>query len=392
MKADVPNDLSILRVEHAGHGTIGRKTAWALAIVFMVMISLPGIYQFYFEETTLKHWQFVDLLVQTPTAESLHHFEDNLTDQSRLDRWVRHTYGMITTGNAIPPKTMLKGYDGFLYTTADVRIFNSYSLDSPAPSPAATIFPAIMDFQAQLGQRGIHLMLLPIPMKLMIYPETMALDYRASDGPAYPPGYVRWLAEARARGLDVLDLTQVLWDAKSKISEPVFWKTDSHMSYAGRQFADDVIAEHLRPMVEGMRRTDFDVGNVNVDIIGDFTFVITRGFGSARYPDLIFQSRTPMRIGAPLVAGNDAPILLLGDSYAALGNTEGYALADDLMIRLGAEIQSIGWPGDALRFGRAKLAGDPAILEHKKLVIWEFQVDAMWNNWEKINLGPGVRN
>ena len=80
------------------------------------------------------------------------------------------------------------------------------------------------------------------------------------------------------------------------------------------------------------------------------------------------------------------PILMMGDSFALLQKEDGTAFVDDLTARLGVAIQGIGRPGDPLGSPRVALVENPNILAHKKLVIWEFAVHSMWNQWDKMQL------
>ena len=119
---------TMAHIDTAGSGTIGRGTAWVLGLVFMIGIFVPGAYQTYYDLHFLKRSIFADLLTHSPTSASLQQFEKDLTQQSRFDRWVRHTYEKAHTGGEIPPATTIIGEDGFLFTVDESRVFNSYSL------------------------------------------------------------------------------------------------------------------------------------------------------------------------------------------------------------------------------------------------------------------------
>ena len=154
--------------ELSGSGFIGRKTAWLATILFTIPIFAPAVYQFAYDHAVLKRWEFDDLLMQRPTSESLRQFEVDLTQRSRFDQWVRHTYWTLRAGGIKRPAGIEIGSDGFLFTEEESRVYHSWSLTSRS---ANTILPAIVDFNAQLRHRGVRLVLLPIPLKLSIYPE-----------------------------------------------------------------------------------------------------------------------------------------------------------------------------------------------------------------------------
>jgi hypothetical protein len=372
--------------ELSGNGDIGRKTAWAMAILLLLILFLPGLYQTFYDATVLKRFQFADLLVRMPTAQSLNQFEKDLTDQSRLDRWVRHTYWTLAEGTPRAPVARLIGSRGFLFSDEEQRVFNAYSLTDPAPSPASTIMPAILDFKAQLGLKGIRLILLPIPMKISIYPELAAIDYKAADGPPLPPGYANWIAEVRRNGIDVIDLTSTLWNAKGKLSDPVFWTTDTHWSFRGRAIGADAIANHLRPLITGFPSAQFDVGVTQIDLEGDIARGIAVGWGNTKYPHIHDRTIKLTRIAKPFIGDDESPILLLGDSFTVFYDHDGYGLAQELMLRLHTPIQAIGTPAEPINVPRTILAQQPQILVAKKIVVWEFAVRYIWKDWDKVPL------
>jgi hypothetical protein len=375
-------------IEFSGAGSIGRITAWIVAILFTVPIFIPGIYQYWYDTTVLKRWEFDDLVMVRPTAEKLSQFEKNLTQQSRFDRWVRHTFWRFYTGGYRPPHGVIVGSDGFLFTEEEPRIFNTYSLTSAAPSPSASIMPAILDFNAQLNRRGIRLILVPIPLKLSIYPEKLLMDYLPSDGMPLPPGYDQWLSQVRQNGIDAIDLNNAFWNAKEKSPRPLFWLTDTHWSLDGRKLGADVIANFLRPLIQGLPRADFAIGTTSIEFQGDLATSLASGYGSKKYPRISYQCAQLTRHGKPFVAGDAAPILLLGDSFTEFWNDDGCGLADELMRRLGVEVQAIGVPADPINQPRLILQQRPQALKSKKLLIWEFDIRYMWGQWQKIPLPP----
>ncbi|MGD0767136.1 MAG: hypothetical protein ABSB42_02830 [Tepidisphaeraceae bacterium] len=381
-------DFPARSVEFSGSGHIGRKTALAIAILFCVGISIPGVFQYIYDVRVLGRWEFDDLLTHRPTAASLAQFEKDLTQQSRFDSWARHTFWKLHHGGIKSPNTNAidVASDGFLFGDGEAKLFSGYGLTSPAPAPSATIMPAILDFNAQLRRRGIRLILLPIPLKVSIYPEKLAIDYLKSDGPPLPPGYTEWMARVRQSGIDVIDLTPALWSARDRSPDPLYWPTDTHWSQSGRAVGADVVAAYVRPLVATFPRCSFDVGTTRIDFEGDLAAALALGWGNAKYPRIRYECRQLTRGGKPFVAGNEAPILLLGDSFTAFFNNDGCGLADELMLRLHTEVQAIGVPQDPINRPRVFLAENPNCLTSKKVLIWEFAARYMWRNWDMVTL------
>jgi hypothetical protein len=380
------DDLPLRSCEFSGEGFIDRKTARVLAIVFLLMVCAPGIYQYWYDTHFLGRWEFNDLLERRPTADSLRKFESDLADQSRFDRWVRHVYWKTRTGIPKGPQTIVMGSDGFLFPNFELSIYNSPSLAQPAPSPQARVLPAILDYAAQLQRLGIRLVLVPIPVKSTIYPEKLAIDYRAEDGPAMPPGYSDWVAGAKAAGIDVIDVTWPLWRAKDAGSGPVFEPADIHWSYRGLSVVSDVVAQFLRPMATGLPQTKLSSDRINIDEEGDLANWITFGWGSAKFTRVQYECARLTRDGRAYVPGDEATVLLLGDSFSAIGAGDGYGLATELSLRLGMPVQTIAYKGDPLDRPRRELSEHAGALKNKRIVIWEFSQRFLWGEWEKIPL------
>jgi SGNH hydrolase-like domain, acetyltransferase AlgX len=87
------------------------------------------------------------------------------------------------------------GVDGWLFLTADLRFLSvgrfwgdSAAAVSRAPRPdCADPLPAILDFNNQLKQRGIHLLVVPVPAKAAIYPEKLVSGITPAGGGSSRP-------------------------------------------------------------------------------------------------------------------------------------------------------------------------------------------------------------
>jgi alginate O-acetyltransferase complex protein AlgJ len=364
-----------------------------LIVSFLGCIFVPPIYQTYYDMHVLGWSEFNDLVRQSPTAKNLEDFEKELIDGFRIGRWIRHTVGMAHGLNytGIVRIPVIRCDNGFLFLQEEFERYRSFSLLDPSPAPTANLVHAIEDYSRQLRQRGIHLVVLPVPLKASIYPELIWPDYRASDGPAYVPSYQEFLSRLHQDGVDVLDVSPELWAAKNSASEPIFIKDDTHWSWRGRGIAADVLAEHIQPMLAGCDPIHFDLVTAAAEqshdlraIIGDTTN--PQSNDPPLYLEGVYQN------GKPLFAGNDSPVLLLGDSYSEIGSTTGASLASDLIKRLHMGVQMIAWPGAGMSGAREKLQNDPSALTNKKIVIWEFAGKSMWENFlPEVPLPPAAK-
>lgn len=150
------------------------------------------------------------------------------------------------------------GVDGWLFLTAELRFLSVGRFwgddavnvsNSPKPEWADPI-PAIVDFNKQLNERGIQLLLVPVPSKAEIYPEKVLSDTDAS-GNDPSPSLRLFYDELRAKGVEVLALAPVLLENRAKQQDAVFCKTDTHWSGLGCVLAAQAIAERIRAKLNG---------------------------------------------------------------------------------------------------------------------------------------------
>jgi alginate O-acetyltransferase complex protein AlgJ len=252
------------------------------------------------------------------------------------------------------------------------------------------VLAAIADYNAQLRERGIHLVLVLVPMKSTIYPEKVAMDYRAADGPAYGPGYIDWLKSVRLAGIDVLDLTATMWDAKGPASDPLYSPADIHWSPRGTELAADTVATYLRPLTRTLPRADFSVRPLAIDREGDLADWLSFGWGTNKFPRIQYTAPQLIKDGRPYIPGNEAPVLLLGDSFSASGPDQGYGFSAELMRRLDVAIQTFASRGDPMVRPRQEVLDDPGCLDKKRLVIWEVSQAGLWRPWNKMPLPDPV--
>jgi alginate O-acetyltransferase complex protein AlgJ len=133
------------------------------------------------------------------------------------------------------------GQEGWLFLTAELRhlgIRRFWGEDSKAASRAANSaaadpLPASLDFNAQLKQAGIELILMPVPPKAAVYCD------KALDRAALPEGRARtdeadaaFYQACTEQGLKVLDLGPAFRRAREADAAPVYCRTDSHWSGA----------------------------------------------------------------------------------------------------------------------------------------------------------------
>jgi hypothetical protein len=296
----------------------------------------------------------------------------------------------------------LAGVDGWLFLTAELRFLSFahfWGADavnvsrSPKPEWADPI-PAIVDFNKQLKNRGIQLLLVPVPPKAEIYPDKILPEVRVS-GSDITPFRGLFYDELRSQGVDVLDLAPSFLAYRAKEKEAVFCKTDTHWSGFGCVLAAQAIAEKIRAKVPELpSKSDYTFDWVNISIEGDLSGLLGAQVPKPGPENVRVRSVLSKATGSGIIPDPSSPVLLLGDSFTLVFH-DFYAtnagLLDQLAVELGFAPDVIGTRGSGATPVRISLfrrgAKDPDFLAKKKIIIWCFasrEFTEAAQGWQKL--------
>ncbi len=304
----------------------------------------------------------------------------------------------------------VRGRDGWLFLGAELRhvsLGDFWGTRARTTSRAARTdrrdpLPAILDFRDGLARAGIELLLVPVPPKVLVYPEKLDPAFAGAPGrtPQPPPldaALRRFYGLLRQHGVQVLDLYPLFWKERSGPDGPVYCRSDTHWSGRGCLLAARAIAERVRRQ-EWFRPGDttrFRRRKREVRIHGDLQRVLS---DTAAVP----EETLPLwfvadRHGAPPKPDRAAPILLLGDSHALVFHSGGdmharaAGLADQLAFEFGFPVDLLGVRGSGATPARISLyrraRADPAYLKTKKLIVWCFaarEFTEAVSGWRKV--------
>lgn len=257
---------------------------------------------------------------------------------------------------------------------------------------------ALVDLARQLSDRGIDLLLLPVPTKAQVHPDALAPSLSTHSGATHlnNPSFAAWRAFLEERGIEVLDPLPIL--AASRETGPVFLRTDSHWSPGGLDAVALAVAERIRsrdfngPTVTYSRRPEIRRAH------GDLTRVLRLQFWSNLYPqETVNVPRVLAERGRRWRVDNDAEILLLGDSFSNIysdpslgwGNSAG--LAEQLSFYLQRPLDRItindGSATEVRRRLARELAEGKPRLAGKKWVIYQLSVrELAFSDWSLVEL------
>lgn len=316
-------------------------------------------------------------------------FTTGFEDASALSAWLtptlrRYFSGVLHGGS----EDVFVGWRDWLFYRPDVEYLTGRGFLDPAARTPGTgqgdPLAAMVQFRDQLAARGVALLVVPTPVKPMIYPEQFALRYGPGDQLDHPD-YPRLLTQLAAAGIAVCDLRKPLADAKERDPAlPLFLATDTHWTPAGLDLAARAIASTvtgqgwLSPAAPAAVRTVQPVSNT-----GDLARML-------EFPGAV-QLHDPETVSLPqfdtLPAETAAEVLLLGDSFsniyslAEMGWGTGAGLAETLAAHLGAPVEPVCVNGDGAYASRLALCLDLLRghdrLAGKKVVVWQFALRAL---------------
>jgi len=345
---------------------------------------------------------------------AMHAVEDSLDRESVLVRWLLPSVQLANTrvlraGN----EQVITGREGWLFFTPDVEHVTGPPFLDPAvlrrraregdereavPQPDPLI--AIETLGAQLRERGITLVLLPVPVKPMLVPELLTRRARNAPLPIENRSWPELLARVEALGIELVDVAPELVVAKQRgfqedtgvLDRPrgsteggeLFLRHDTHwtpaaMDRTARRLAA-AIAPHLDP---GAPEIAWTRREVVVDGTGDLVRLLNLPRGQTLFP--------PQSIRVERVSGPDgrswssdprAEVLLLGDSFsnvfadAELGWGTGAGLAEQLAFHLRRPVERLADNGGGAHGALTRLQQDLGHgidrLDGKRVVVYEF--------------------
>jgi alginate O-acetyltransferase complex protein AlgJ len=282
----------------------------------------------------------------------------------------------------------VRGADGWLFLTSELRFLAQGRFwGEPAGKTSrahkaewADPIPAIVDFHRQLRERGIELLLVPVPPKAAIYPEKLGFQHAVGPNDS-APFLQEFYADLRGRGIDVLDLTTLFARNREDARGPLYCQTDSHWSGLGCVLASEAIAQAVRgkfPAADGSHRS-YETHWKDATITGDLVALLPAGVAKPDPERLAVRTVSETPNGYPVQPDANSPVLVMGDSHTLVFHeflSERAGLVDQLAKDLGFAPDLIGTRGSGATAVRVSLyrrtRTDPGYLARKKVIVWCF--------------------
>jgi hypothetical protein len=378
---------------------MSRACCKTIVFIFLGIIFAVPIFQGVWETAVEKESpRFLGVFKKMPSEANLRGYEKELEESSKAADWLRPIFRRLRwlVMRDLGDKAVAAA-DGWAYYGPNLRYvgegyFRDGKPEIPGDDPAGTI----VDFAAQLRRRGIALLVVPVPSKPSIAPERLrrglapSLDLSVNTR--------RFMDDLRGRGIDVFDLfTPFVREQRDRPDRPrLYLAADTHWTGEGARLAATLLAERVRAVVgleQLLPRINYRREAVTVARRPDIPRMSRLpGEASAFPPEGTTAYRVFDEAGEPYADSDESRILLLGDSFSRIYQTdepEAAGLIANLAFELKTPLASIVNDGGASTLVRQELARNMEMLKDKRIVIWAFAERDLrfgMKGWEKIVL------
>jgi len=349
-----------------------------LTAAFMAVVFGAGLSQMAIELCKGQRPQVADLFLQAPTKANFRAFERDLETKCwfshRLRPWVQYVQFLILKDAG--DKAMPGRAGWFFYRPAVQYLVQPWSEGS-----RDNIFSAIVSFRDQLDERGIRLLVVPVPNKASIYPEMFA---RRASWAKQPVDLktLEIISRLREYGVEVIDLSAVFSRARLGLlpgdDTKFYLSQDTHWSPEGVRLAARTVADRILELKWAQKGpVRYSLKPVTITRYGDILEMM-------QVPQ-IKRLFVPQQLNCTQVVDaesgqlyRDDPnsqILIIGDSFLRIYSRDEPGEAgfiEHLAYELGQGLTCLVNDGGASTLVRQQLSRRPALLMNKKVVIWEF--------------------
>ena len=371
-----------------GHTSVSKAQKWFLTVFFLLIIGIYPVVQFVY------HQPFREWRKKEDAQKSIKAYETAIEDTSLLRAaLLTPAQRMLTKVFRLGNEKVIVGKDGWLFFSGDYEYLinpgflrkeklHKRTLSGVQPDPTK----AIIDFNDQLKKRDIRLIVVPVPVKPMIYPDKL----RGAAGPLQNDSWRQFKAELEKHGVTVIDLAPAFSEMRKNGMEP-YLKTDTHWTPEGMYLCAGMLAN----AANGTAPKAKPEKSSEATNLGDIAAML-------KLPDCekYFARETVKNPHFAMKTNRSSDVLLLGDSFANIFSLEAMnwggdsGLAEALGYHLGRPVDAIvrndagafatrKLLADELKRGRDRLAG-------KKVVIWEFAIRELANgDWKMLDMTLG---
>lgn len=236
--------------------------------------------------------------------------------------------------------------------------------------------PQIIAFKDSLEARGIKLIVVPVPDKLLTVPEKYS--DKAKKGIKLPQ-YKKWVDKLRKNKVTVIDALDKIKELHNNAGEetPMFEPYESHCTGPARLVLANMAADSIAPLLYGMSRKHYPLRDTIVD-------------GTGNLYEHLHGDEIEYKIKEQKVLGTDgykyrgskkAPIIIIGDSNVGQGKSYGAHIGAYIAALTSVETFTISKVGGG-NIGPQMFKGKSSFLEGKKAVVWVFDGRELYGHFK----------
>ncbi len=241
----------------------GAKTSQAVLVAgFLAILLGSPIHQAAVEMRQRRPVQATDLLHRVPTVRELRGFEKSLED----NWWGQNSIRPLTQRGLFRAlrdtgAKAIEGYHGWLFYRPGVQYLTEADRMEVGPSDSIWASPpthqtrrdsaveAIVTYRNQLRQRGIELLIVPVPGKASVYPDLLTHRF-ADHAELFRSPTEDLLEELDQQGIATVNLFEAFRKARehggsSGLRKPYYLACDTHWTPRGVRVAAKAMAEGL---------------------------------------------------------------------------------------------------------------------------------------------------
>jgi alginate O-acetyltransferase complex protein AlgJ len=335
-------------------------------------------------------------------------FEQALEDESLIARSLRPAAQLLMTGwLGAGNERVYPGRESWLFYRPDVEYLTGRPFLDPSQmrkrlkeTPVSEALPqpdprrAIVELNGALEARGIMLVVMPTPHKPAVHPDKLSAGYDVNEGTLQNPSFPAFVDDLERAGVRVFKPAEALAEADRGV--PQYLATDTHwrpeaMALVAEGLAEFISARVSLPAVDdpGYRLDQAEARNV-----GDTARMLDLPENAALFPTENVQLRRVLQAdGSPWRSSRTADVLVLGDSFSNIyglesmgwGTSAGFV--EQLSYALRRPVDRLVQNDQGAFATRAMLGRDPARLDGKRVVVYQFaERELAFGDWKLIAL------
>lgn len=286
------------------------------------------------------------------------------------------------------------GENKWYFLPSDLRHLATGFQENPPASDGSDPMSVVIEFNQGLKERGIHLVLLPVPEKPRIRADRLVAGLKPGDtsqSQILDQASGHFINGLRKAGVDVFDPSELFRKWLTEGEDPVYCRSDTHYTpLTCKRLAEALVPNSVKPETP-VDEKKFKIEKASLTIKGDLA-------DKGETEELMMHIVKNASDGSLYSEDDTSPVLLMGDSHCLIyhsGNdmhAKGAGLFDHLTAQLGRPPSLIAVRGSGSNSARValyrKAKRSPEFLKSKKVVIWCFAAREFTQSesWKKIPL------